>query len=348
MGENETVPGKIEANVLVVGGGAIGGVITALMTGSVRRLAVLDTNREHVRLMRDPGLLLGESNDECRVQVEEAYADLSELGGEFDFALLTLKASHLEEAVEPLRDVAATFVPLGNGLAEERVARVVGADRVLGGTVEWGATTLGPAHVAQTATAPFVIGELDGSTRERTSLLARVLEPVAEVRVTDNIRGQIWSKLLVNSTFSALGAVSGLRYREVVADPVGRELVYPLWSEGFEVARAEGIVLEEVVGIRPEAMAVRNPEDRRRADEALETLMRHIGDVKASMLQDLERGGRTEVDAINGAVVEKGRTHGVSTPLNACLVEVVHEIEEGERHASREIFEELYPRRIDA
>lgn len=343
MGKNETVPGKIEANVLVVGGGAIGGVITASMMGSVRRLAVLDTNREHVRLMRDLGLLLGESDDERRVRVEEAYADPGDLGGEFDFALLTLKASHLEEAAEPLRDIVATFVPLGNGLAEERVARVVGADHVLGGTVEWGATTLGPAHVAQTATAPFVIGELDGSVRERTRLLARVLETVAEVRVTDNIRGQIWSKLLVNSTFSALGAVSGLTYREVVDEPDGRELVFPLWREGFEVARADDVTPEEVVGIEADALVVRRSEGRRRADEALSTLIGHIGDVRASMLQDLERGARTEVDAINGAVVERGRAHGVPTPLNARLVEVVHAIEDGERFASRQVFEELRP-----
>jgi 2-dehydropantoate 2-reductase len=332
----------VEASVVVVGAGAIGGVTAAKMTGAVQRVAVLDANEEHVERMRDPGLLLDELGEERHVQVE-AYADPAELDEEFDFALLTLKAPHLEATLGPLRDrgVAKAFVSLGNGLVQDSIARLVGEENLIVGTVEWGATNLGPGHLAQTTRAPFVIGEVDGSVRDRTWLLASILETVAEVRVTDNIRGQVWSKLLVNSTFSGLGVVSGLLYREIAEDTAGREAAYALWREGYDVGQAEELDLAEVLGVPAEALVVRGTEDRQGADEALEVVMGQVGATKASMLQDLERGAKTEVDVINGAVVERGQAHAVLTPVNERVVELVHAMEKSERRPHPEVFQEL-------
>jgi 2-dehydropantoate 2-reductase len=332
----------IEASVLVVGAGAIGGVTAARMTGAVRRVAVLDADEEHVERMRDPGLLLDELGEERHVQVE-AHTYPAELDEEFDFALLTLKAPHLEAALKPLLDrgLAKTFVSLGNGLVQDNIARLVGEENLIVGTVEWGATNIGPGHLAQTTRAPFVIGEVDGSVRDRTRLLASVLETVTEVRVTDNIQGQVWSKLLINSTFSGLGVVSGLLYQEIAEDAAGREAVYALWREGYDVGRAEELELEEVLGIPAKALVVRGPEDRQSADEALDVVMGQVGATKASMLQDLERGAKTEVDLINGAVVERGLGHGVPTPVNERVVELVHGMEKGERRPHPEVFQEL-------
>jgi len=86
---------------------------------------------------------------------------------------------------------------------------------------------------------------------------------------------------------------------------------------------------------------VHGPEDRQRADEALGVAMGYAGATKASMLQDLERGAKTEVDVINGGVVERGREYGVETPLNERVVELMHSMEHGERRPGRDVFEEL-------
>jgi 2-dehydropantoate 2-reductase len=332
----------IEADVLVVGAGAIGGVTAAKMKGEVRRVAVLDANDEHVERMRTDGLLIDDLGEERRVPLD-AYADPAGLDGHFDFALIALKAPHLESALAPLLDggMAETFVSLGNGLVQEHIAGIVGGERLIWGTVEWGSTNLGPGHLARTTRGPFIIGEPDGSVRERTRLLADALGTVDEARVTENIRGQVWSKLLVNSTFSGLGAVSGLLYREVVADPDGREVVLALWREGYDVGMAQNLQLEEVLGVPAESLVVRDPGDRERADGALAVAMQQAGATKASMLQDLERGAKTEVDVINGAVVEKGREYGVETPLNAHVVDLMHAMERGERRPGRDVFEEL-------
>ncbi len=332
----------VEASVLVVGAGAIGGITAARMFGGVRRVAVLDANREHVGRMRGPGLLVDDLGEERAVRLE-AHADPAALDGPFDFALVTVKAPHLEAALTPLveRGLANTYVSLGNGLVQERVAGIVGEERLVVGTVEWGATNLGPGRLARTTRAPFVVGELDGGVRERTRRLAEVLRTVSEVRLTENIRGQVWSKLLVNSAFSGLGTVSGLLYREVVSDPDGREAALALWREGYDVGMAQGLNLEEVVGVEPEALVARGPEDRERAEETLAVAMGMVGATKASMLQDLERGLKTEVDVINGGVVEKGREHGVPTPLNERVVGLVHAMERGEREPGRDALREL-------
>ena len=113
----------INAAILVVGGGAIGGVTAAKLTGEVRRVVVLDADREHVERLRGDGLLLDDLGDERRVVIE-ACADADELGERFDFALVTLKAAFHQAALPPLRerDVAESFVSLGNGLVQDRIA----------------------------------------------------------------------------------------------------------------------------------------------------------------------------------------------------------------------------------
>jgi 2-dehydropantoate 2-reductase len=332
----------IETSILVVGAGAIGGVTAAKMEGGVRRVSVLDANEEHVEKLRGPGLLLDDLGEERRVRLD-AHSGTGDLEDPFDFALVTLKAPHLEAALGPLveRGLAKTYVSLGNGLVQDRIASIVGGENLIVGTVEWGATNLGAGYLARTTRAPFVIGEPDGETKDRTRLLAETLGTVADVRVTGNIGGQVWSKLLVNSAFSGLGAVSGLLYREVIADPAGKEAALAVWREGYDVGMAQGITLDEVLGVPAESLVVRSPEDRQKAEEALEVAMGYAGATKASMLQDLERGAKTEVDVINGGVVERGKEYGVETPFNERVVEIMHAMERGERRPDRDVFEEL-------
>ena len=232
----------------------------------------------------------------------EAVTDAA--GDAFDFALVTLKAAH-HEAVTPLTGVE-TFVSLGNGLVQDRLAALVGPGRLIGGIVEWGATNLGPGHLAQTTRGPFVIGELDGPPRERTHRLAAFSARRRRRSVTDDIRSVIWAKLLVNSVFSGLGAVAGQTYAEVVAHPEGRDVALRMWREGDQVGLVQGLRPGKVLGVEAAALA-----DPGGAEEALAAAMEGHGATYASRLQDLERGAVTEVDVIDGAVVQRGQECGV-------------------------------------
>lgn len=327
----------VELDVLVVGGGAIGGVTAALMTGQVRRVMVLDANAEHVERMRDPGLELDVLGERRTVKLD-AYADPSELPAEPEFALVTLKAAYLQAALPALRDRVETFVSLGNGLVQDRVASLVGEERLLIGTVEWGATNLGPGRLAQTTRAPFVIGEPDGSDSERLQRLAAALATAAEVRISHNIRGQVWSKLVLNSTWSGLGVTSGLLYGEVAEHPVGRRLAVQVWREGVAVGHAQDLELQELVGVPAEDIG---SEDPKVSEHAIDTMIGQLRATKASMLQDIERGVPCEVDVINGAVVARGREHGVPTPVNEGIVDLVHSYEDGSAQPSPEAFDVL-------
>ncbi|MDV6275883.1 ketopantoate reductase C-terminal domain-containing protein [Rhodococcus erythropolis] len=224
---------------------------------------------------------------------------------------------------------------------QNNIETIVGVDRLVIGITEWGATNLGPGHLAQTTVAPFVIGEIDGRRTRRIERLASILTTAAEVHISENIVGQIWSKLLLNSTFSGLGAVTGLLYRDVASDPVGRKVAYQLWIEAYDVAIAIGVQLDEIIGVHPDQLVVRSADDLGRADAALSILMNRLGATKASMLQDLERGAVTEVDVINGGVASTAASAGITSPLNTRIVQLVHDCERGLRTSSRDALAEL-------
>jgi 2-dehydropantoate 2-reductase len=316
------------ARILVIGGGAIGGVMAARLTRTGHDVTVLDAYPAHVDLMRDPGLevdLVGEKD----VVPLNAVSEVSRLSGTFDFGLVTLKAPHIRAALEPLVEMGCvdTFVVLGNGLVQDSIQEVVGPEKLLVGTVSWGATNLAPGRVAQTTFAPIAIGELDGKISARLESLGAVLSNVAEVHFTDNIQGQVWSKLLLNSSFSGLGVVTGLVYGDVVALPRGADVARALWSEGYQVAMAMNMDLDVVAGIEPRDIAVLEPMDLARSNESIDLLMSSLGATKASMLQDIEKGAVTEVDVINGGVSAAGRKVGIPTPLNDAVVAIVHDYE---------------------
>ena len=122
----------IDASVLVVGGGAIGGITAAKLAGTVRRVVVLDADERHVALLREPGLTYEEAGAEHTVALD-AVASPEQLDGEFDFALIAVKSPFHRAALEPLaqRPGMHAFVSLGNGLIQDRMAQLVGADRLL-------------------------------------------------------------------------------------------------------------------------------------------------------------------------------------------------------------------------
>ena len=330
--------------VLVAGAGAIGGVIAAKLARAGHDVTALDANREHVARLTSPGLRLDELGTPSVVRVP-AVADISKLRGPFDIALLTVKAPILEPVLTGLvsRGLVRTFVSLGNGLIQPRVAAITGPERLITGIVEWGATNVGPGHVAQTTRAPIILGRAGPGGQDLAGQLAGILDAAAPTVIVDDINGHVWAKLLLNSTFSGLGAVSGLTYAQVAAEPPGEWLAYRLWTEGYDVALAAGLRPGEVAGIRPADLAVHTEADRPRAAAALAALLSRLGPTKASMSQDLERGSPTEVDVINGAVVAQAAALGLSAPLNQRVVDLVHECERGARRPGRATLAALTP-----
>jgi len=316
-----------DARVLVVGGGAIGGVVAARLAEGRIRVTVLDADPGHVARMRDPGLHVDLLGRERTVPLE-AHSEPAELEGRFDVALVTVKSRAIEAALAPLeaREIVDLYVSLGNGLVQERCAAVVGWHRLMVGIVEWGASNLRPGHVAQTTEAPIIIGEPDGTLQSRTTELGQTLETVAEVRVTKNIWGHVWTKLLLNATFSGLGTVMGGSYRDLVWHPDGLAAITAVWTEAHRVAGHLGITLEPLLGFDADSLC--SDADPEASTPALETITRRLGRTKPSMLQDLERGIATEVGVINGAVADRAEAAKTSAPINQQVVRLIRSMEQ--------------------
>src|SRR5258706_8871462 len=185
---------------------------------------------------------------------------------------------------------------------------------------------LRPGIYEQTNAGYLLIGELGGGESDRSERVRQWLGRAVSVKVTPNLQGAVWSKLLLNCSVTTIGAIAGLTMRAYIDRPEGRELFCRTYDEALSVALASGV--------RPEKMLV-DPvppgwDAQNSSGEAyslwLCEILTSYGDAKASMLQDFERRRKTEIAFINGYVVDTGRQFGVSTPVNAAIVETVQAI----------------------
>ena len=157
------------------------------------------------------------------------------------------------------------------------------------------------------------------------------------VEVEDNFLGTRWSKLLINAAFSGMSAVLGCTFGEAAGPRESRRIVQALIKECIDVCKKGGIRIEPVQGKDiVKLLDYSNSLKRAFSFFIIPIAIRKHAKLKASMLQDLEKGKLTEVDAINGAVSEYGRKVGFPTPMNDQVVEIIHQIEQGKLQPSFE------------
>ncbi len=319
---------------LIVGVGALGGVVAARLRASGAPVWLAPRNAESAEQLKATGLRVTGVGGAASVQVEEvAPVDEYRTRGTFDLIVLATKA-HDAIAVAPrlsgLLGPGGTLLPIQNGGVAQMLADRLGGDCVLGGLSNLGATMTTPGEYEQRNAGHLLIGELCGGESERAERVRRWLGRAVEVRVTSNIRGAVWSKLLLNCSVTTIGAIAGRMMREYIASPDGRELFDRTYDEALSVALASGARPERMlVDPIPPGWSGRSVPSA--AHEAwLGEVLKGYGDAKPSMLQDFERGRTTEIDFVNGYVVDVGRKLGVRTPANAAIVEMVHAITRGE------------------
>ena len=222
---------------------------------------------------------------------------------------------------------------LQNGIPEESVAARVGIARTIGGTVGFGATWREPGVSILTSSLEalqnfgFDIGEIDGRVTPRLHKVKEALSAVGGCDIVDNLMPIRWSKLLMNATFSGVSAALGCLFGDVLDDPRAMRFLSHVADETIKVARAHGVRLAGMQGEDMEFLELRLGET---VDDKMAFYRRvwsRHAKLKASMLQDLEKGRRTEINQINGYVCQKGQAAGVDTPCNDLVVELVSEAE---------------------
>jgi len=316
----------------IIGAGAIGSVVGGLLTKAGHDVTLVDQWPEHVEAMRKHGLRLSGTCGEHVIQVKAFHLHEAQAIEEpFDAVFVAVKSYDTEWAtalaVRHLARPDGVVVDFQNGLNDERVAAIAGRERTLGCVITIGAGLYEPAHAMRTDTGTigFKLGELDGRDTARARALARILSDVAPAQVTTNLWGERWSKLAVNCMANPLAGLSGLGSAEVRSEPVPRRIAIHIAAEVVRVSRASGYEIEPIYGIEAQRF-VDAVEGRGLAEVERDMAAgaRHLRGGRPSLLQDVLRGRRTEIDYLNGYVCQEGRRVGIETPVNDAVVKAIH------------------------
>lgn len=324
----------------IYGAGSLGTVLGAYITKNGGQVDLINRNKAHVEMLRKNGARIVGTVD-MTVPVSAMTPD--EMTGQYDLIILLTKQLANAEVVKgllPFLSGDGTIVTMQNGIPELGIADVAGAERTVGCTVQWGATLLEPG-VAELTSEPdsmnFGLGIIEGGNITKLGEIKRFLELMCPVEIEENFIGVRWSKLLINAAFSGMSAVTGTTFGEAAGNPASRKYVQLLIKECIDVAAAAKITIAPVQGVNIVALLdYRNPLKKKIANMLIPVVIKKHARLKASMLQDLENGKKTEVDCINGIVCEYGKKYGVPTPVNEMVVKIVHGIEEGKFQPSPE------------
>jgi len=335
-----------EPRILIQGIGGIGGIMAARLLGAGFDAVLVTGNRAITEAINGRGVRVRMGGKEIAERAR-AFTSLDELPPiRFDLSLLVMKAHTVVEAargtIRFLEDWGYV-VTCQNGVVEDAVAAAVGRERVVSAIVAWGGTMHAPGEYEKTGPGKIHIGEIDGHASARIRGLAEVLEHVSPIVMTNNIRGSRWSKLAINCVITTMGALSGRTLGEMLESREMRDLALVIFREVVDTADALSIKLEWMAA-PPRLLylpAGSSPLARRWKDLLVRIVGRRYGKLRSSMLQSLERGRRTEIDFLNGYVVEKARQAGVDVPVNEALVRMIKEIESGARRIGIENAREL-------
>lgn len=315
--------------VAVIGAGAVGGLLAALLDRAGHDVEVT-ARGDHLAAIRADGIVLdgGYGAHVARVAANETLTRTP------DVVILATKAQDAAAALDANAGVIAglPLLVVQNGLGGIRVAREAQpASPLLGGLALFATSYLSPGHITVTAALPLVIGPTLDCPPEVRERVVGLLREALPVEVVDSLEGAQWTKLLVNHV-NALPAITGLSVQQTVADPALRRVLAGSLRETVRIANRIGIRFTGLQGIPgwilpwlgrgPLALTAALPR----------LLARRMGEVPnpGSTLQSLRRGQLTEIDFLNGAVVRVAGEHGLAAPINTAIVGLVHEVERTE------------------
>jgi 2-dehydropantoate 2-reductase len=322
-----------DTSVLVIGAGAVGGITAALLKKKGYNVTIVAKYPDYAKNIRESGLSLSGVCGNLLVTMP-ATASVDEVTEKQDIVLLAVKANDMPEVARqalPLMAEGGYIVSMQNGICEYELASLAGKERVVGCVVGWGATMEAQGELTMTSKGDFIIGYPDRQPDEDLNQIASMLEAVVPVRTTSNIIGHRYSKLIINSCITSMGAVCGLYLGEMLARKRMRKIFVNIIREAVVVAEAMNLKIEVFGG----KLDFRKFVEGRGwlADMRRDLTIRVIGfkyrRLKSSSLQSLERGRQTEIDYLNGFIVREAAKQGIPVPVNSKIVEIIKLIEQG-------------------
>jgi 2-dehydropantoate 2-reductase len=343
----------------IIGAGAIGGLAGAYMTKAGEDVLLVDRWVEHVEAMNARGLTIDGVRGDMTIPVRASTPD--RLTGPLEAVLVATKSQHTLEAVRqilPLLDRNSFIVSFQNGFNEPDIQALLntagldGDRQVLGSIPNYGGALVDPGHLEFVHEGPIQLGEMDGSSTARLAELARCLESLTEVQLSDHIWGQIWAKE-VYSAQVVFSALADARIHETLGVERWARVAGAVVREALEIAEANGIRVQAFDFFDPANYKPATPADTRRLlaniDHAIWLLKKdqkpaaHVFKKQGSGIwwDIVYRHRPSEVRSSNGKLVEYGRRAGADVRLNERLCNMIYEIESGTRPLGFHNFEEL-------
>jgi 2-dehydropantoate 2-reductase len=273
---------------------------------------VMIGRRSFVDTVTRDGLLLDTLHGAKKVRVETS-AELSAARGA-DLVLFCVKTTDNAATARELAPVLAphtVVVSLQNGVDNVEQIRTAAGIEALPAVVYVAASTPAPGVVKHVGRGDLVLGPECEKSRRTAEVFVRAHVPC---RITDNIEGELWVKLIWNCALNAVSALAQARYRQIAASDDGRKMVHEVVKEVLAVAQAAGIVLPGV-------------QDSKAALAGAMTIATQMPEQLSSTGQDINRGKRTEIDSLNGYIAHRGAELGVPTPVNYTLYTLVKLLE---------------------
>ena len=346
--------------VAIVGTGAVGGYVGAHMVQAGEDVTFLDPWPEHVEAMRGRGLRVTHARNvpEFSVAVRALHiTDAQGLAKEkpIDIAFVCVKSYDTAWATTLISQYLAPdgfVVSLQNCMNEETIAGVVGWGKTLGciassitvnlpdpGHIHRGAGKHGAAHTV------FRAGEVHGRTTRRAEEVCRLVGTADSAKVTENLWGERWSKLVTNVMGNGLSACTGLSGWQMLQNEPVRRFATRLGSEAIRVGQALGYALEDIMHLPAETIARAGEGDaaamRSYEEQRFKDAKHTAAEQRPSMGQDMLKGRRTEIEFLNGFVVRAGDKLGLACRANAALTDIVRRVERGELAADPRHITEL-------
>src|SRR5262249_3853323 len=229
--------------ILIAGIGALGGTIATRAVSAGIPIWLATRTEESARVLRSTGLRVsGIGGTAIAGSVQVATIQEYREADKFDLIVLATKAHDALEIAPLLSSLlvpGGTLLPIQNGSVSEiltdRLGRVV-----LGGLSNLGATMAKPGIYEQRNAGHLLIGELAGSLSDRVAKIAQALNGAIETRVTPNLRGAVWAKLLLNCSVTTIGAIAAQTMRQYMTSRAGQEVFRRIYDEALSVALASG------------------------------------------------------------------------------------------------------------
>ncbi|MBU2541300.1 MAG: 2-dehydropantoate 2-reductase [Candidatus Omnitrophica bacterium] len=306
------------AKIVVVGPGAIGSLLAAYLTKGKNEVWLLDKDKSRAKRINDTGIRLEgvSGNWRSKVNASDNVCDIKAA----DFIIICVKSYDTQKALKGLRSLLgeeSLIITLQNGIGNiELINDIFSNNQVAAGSTNMGATLLTPGHIRHAGLGETVLGKLDGKITSQLRTLREIFNTCGlSTRISRDIKGLLWSKLIINVGINALTAITGLNNGRLIEYEWTHKILKDTVTEAIKVTKRKRIklIFDDPLG---------------KVESVCEATAKNV----SSMLQDVLRQKKTEIDFINGVIVRHGQSLGIATPINLMLYELVKTIEASYEH----------------